>query len=213
MNKQPPTPENLLAKIPVITDADRQRLWADRTHACFFTGHRRIAAADLTRLNDALDRELEMLVWQGFDTFLCGAAMGFDLMAAAAVKRLKNIQPHVRLVYLIPCRNQDAKWNERNRRLYRAALAHGEILLLSENYTDGCMQARNRMLVDNAAMGLTYYNPRVTVSGTGMTVRYAEKQNRPMVSLYGLLYPDAPKPSHDDEQLSLFDMSEIDWED
>ena len=174
--------------IPVISEADLRNLAAERAHACFFSGHRIIPQADASPLRELLAQQLEALIYQGFSVFLCGAARGFDLMAASEVLRLRSTHPALRLMFLIPCRNQAVRWNERERSLYRALVARGQVLLLSETYQRECMLRRNRLLVENAVFGLTYYNPQKINSGTGMTVRYAENRGIPSINLFGLLH-------------------------
>ncbi|MGM9624492.1 MAG: SLOG family protein [Eubacteriales bacterium] len=174
--------------IPVIGEADLRNLAAERAHACFFSGHRSIPQADASPLRELLAQQLEALIYQGFSVFLCGAARGFDLLAASEVLRLRSTHPALRLIFLIPCRNQAVRWNERERSLYRALVARGQVLLLSETYQRECMLRRNRLLVENAIFGLTYYNPQKINSGTGMTVRYAENRSIPSINLFGLLH-------------------------
>lgn len=178
--------------IPVIGDADLRNLAAERAHACFFSGHRSIPQADASPLRELLAQQLEALIYQGFSVFLCGAARGFDLLAASEVLRLRSAHPALRLIFLVPCRNQAVRWNERERSLYRALVARGQVLLLSETYQRECMLRRNRMLVEHAVFGLTYYNPQKINSGTGMTVRYAESRGIPSINLFGLLHCSTP---------------------
>ena len=107
----PPAPQPDLSScmiprgIPVISDADLRNLAAERAHACFFSGHRIIPQADASPLRELLAQQLEALIYQGFSVFLCGAARGFDLLAASEVLRLRSAHPALRLIFLIPCRN------------------------------------------------------------------------------------------------------------
>jgi uncharacterized phage-like protein YoqJ len=59
--------------------------------ACF-TGHRRIASAELPRLKQCLYETIETLIQQGVTTFLCGGAIGFDTLAGNIVVELKKLQ-------------------------------------------------------------------------------------------------------------------------
>lgn len=185
--------------IPVISDDDLRNLAAERAHACFFSGHRIIPQADASPLRELLAQQLEALIYQGFSVFLCGAARGFDLLAASEVLRLRSAHPALRLIFLIPCRNQAIRWNERERILYRALVARGQVLLLAETYQRECMLRRNRMLVEHAVFGLTYYNPQKINSGTGMTVRYAESRGIPSINLFGLLHCSAERDAREPE--------------
>ncbi len=174
----------LPCEIGLITEEERADLRAECPHAVFFTGHRKIPAEDAVALQENLSKEVESLVYAGFTTFLCGAARGFDLLAAMAVLRVKRNNPSVRLIYLVPCRNQAEKWSPEEQQWYRNMLLHGEIRLLQEQYDSTCMRKRNQMLVENASIGVAYYNPQNKASGTGMTYRFAEERHRSVINLY-----------------------------
>ena len=80
------------AEIPLLNTETEDMLKREKHQACFFTGHRDIVGVDdedTERLQETvrgwLDRQVESMVYQGFSTFLCGGARGFDLLAAASV--------------------------------------------------------------------------------------------------------------------------------
>ena len=162
-----------------------------RMQACFFTGHRRLlspalqkqAGAFLMTLRECLDREIETLCYLGVTVFYCGGARGFDLLAGAAVLRLRAVHPELRLIVLMPCRDQTRGWSGEERALYEEVLSRAEVYCLQESYDSECMRRRNRMLVDLSAVGITCYEPESARSGTGMTVRYAQSCGIPLVSL------------------------------
>ncbi len=179
------------AEIPLLTKETEDMLKREKHQACFFTGHRDIVgvnAEDTERLQETvrgwLDRQVESMVYQGFSTFLCGGARGFDLLAAAAVLHAKQVyHPTLRLVLLLPCREQTRGWNERDLALHLAVLQRAESYYLQQDYDRSCMHRRNRLLVDCAITGVAYYDEKKERSGTGMTVRYAEGCGVPMVFL------------------------------
>ena len=179
------------AEIPLLNTATEDMLKREKHQACFFTGHRDIVgvdAEDTERLQETmrgwLDRQVESMVYQGFSTFLCGGARGFDLLAAAAVLHAKQTyHPSLRLVLLLPCREQTRGWNERDLALHLAVLQRAEAYYLQQDYDRSCMHRRNRLLVDCAITGVAYYDEKKERSGTGMTVRYAAGCGVPMVFL------------------------------
>lgn len=179
------------AEIPLLNTETEDMLKREKHQACFFTGHRDIVgvdAEDTERLQETvrgwLDRQVESMVYQGFSTFLCGGARGFDLLAAAAVLHAKQTyHPTLRLVLLLPCREQTRGWNERDLALHLAVLQRAEAYYLQQDYDRSCMYRRNRLLVDCAITGVAYYDEKKERSGTGMTVRYAAGCGVPMVFL------------------------------
>ena len=179
------------AQIPLWSEETEAMLARDKHQTCFFTGHRDIVGADAQDterlqevLREWLDRQVESMVYQGFSVFLCGGARGFDLLAAAAVLQAKHLyHPSLRLILLLPCREQTRGWNERDLALHLAVLERAEAYYLQQDYDRACMHRRNRMLVDCSITGVAYYDERKERSGTGMTVRYAQSRGVPMVFL------------------------------
>lgn len=164
----------------------------DPEKTCCFTGHRPPAlpgggdpedpamAAVLGRLETALD---EMLARDVRD-FLCGGALGFDLLAAEAVLRRKAAGEEVRLHMVLPCRDQSAGWAEAHRARYEAVLrAADSVRFLQETYTRWCMQARDRAMVDASRWLIAYCVQEK--GGAAYTLAYARKKRRSIVMLDG----------------------------
>lgn len=178
-------------QIPYLTEETVEALRAEKHQSCFFTGHRDIVISGKEEqepiqkaLREWLDRQVESLIYQGFSTFLCGGARGFDLLAAASVLHAKQLyHPNLRLILLLPCREQTRGWYERDLALHLAVLQRAEAYYLQETYDRSCMHRRNRLLVDLSIMGVACYDEKKERSGTGMTVRYAEHCGVPLVFL------------------------------
>lgn len=67
------------------------------------------------------------------------------------------------------------RWNQRDIEVYDDIKSKADkVVALSECYYEGCMQARNRYLVQNSNYCVCYL--KNVSSGTGYTVRYAEQQ-------------------------------------
>jgi len=80
-----------------------------KDQTCCFTGHRRIPASEYAALDQRLEAEIEALIHQGVRYFGAGGAQGFDTMAALAVLQLRTLYPHIRLILVLPCKNQTNK--------------------------------------------------------------------------------------------------------
>ena len=140
---------------------------------CSFTGHRRIAAERVRVMNETLASAIAFAYSRGVRTFLAGGALGFDTYAAKAVILFRMTHPDVRLVLLLPCKDQDAKWTDAERAEYAFVLKSAdEIEYISENYTDDCMRERNRALASRADMLIAYVTR--SRSGAAQTLRMAE---------------------------------------
>lgn len=142
---------------------------------CAVTGHR-VLSSDFSK--EELRAALRALAAAGVRTFLCGMALGFDLLCAEEVLLLREELP-VRLVACIPCADQAARYPKSARERYERILDRcDERAVLHECYCDGCMFERNRYMVDRADLLLAYFTGRR--GGTKYTVGYAEKRGIPV---------------------------------
>ena len=141
--------------------------------ACVFTGHRQLEYDfDQERLQQAI----ENFIQQGVQTFYCGMALGFDLLAAEKVIALKEKYPTVKLIACIPCADQCEKYSPLNKKRYLEILKNcDEQVCLSDAYFKGCMHARNRYMVDRADCMIAYLKKQA--GGTAFTVELFEKKH------------------------------------
>lgn len=152
---------------------------------CAFTGHRFLSYENQQRCGDLLNRLVPRLVGRGITTFYAGGALGFDTLAAEKIIELRDRHGlPIRLILALPCRDQSAKWNPTDTQRYRQieSLADGTVVL-SEGYFDGCMQIRNRYMVDRANTLIAFFQPEKS-GGTAYTVNYAAKLGRKIINLY-----------------------------
>jgi len=134
-------------------------------------------------LKERMRRELVSLRARGFDTFLCGMAMGCDTYFAEAVLRLRAREPETRLWAALPCRGQDERWPLPDQARRRALLsACDEVFLLQEAYDPGCMRRRNLWMLERAGCLMTVYDGGT--GGTAWTVREARRRGVPLVPLW-----------------------------
>lgn len=148
------------------------------TKNCAFSGHRHsIKELDL----NLLDRVILNLIKSGTENFYCGMAVGFDLAAAESVINFKN-NYDVKLFACIPCEGQSDGYSEINKRRYDYILQQcdGEIIL-SDDYCRGCMLARDRFLVENCGVLVSFL--RKEKGGTYYTVNYARQKNKKIIEL------------------------------
>ncbi len=146
----------------------------DINKTCAFTGHRDVRD-DLDI--KALTELVQTFIDGGIDTFLSGMARGFDLIAAEVVLKLKEKNPHIKLIACVPCPNQEKYFNDEDKEKYYSVLKRcDEVKVLSEKYYKGCMHTRNRFMVDNSCKLIAY--DRAQDGGTVYTVGYAAKHDK-----------------------------------
>ena len=145
-----------------------------REHTCCFTGHRRLPA-DTDALYMALTAAVQRLAEEGIRYFGVGGALGFDELAARAVLSLRGAYPQLRLVLVVPCPQWHAPWSPEDRARYARLCAQADkVTAVSDQYEPGCMQRRNRYLVDNSAVCVAFCES--DTGGAAYTLAYAQKQ-------------------------------------
>ena len=151
-----------------------------KQESCCFTGHRPTklpwgyreddprCALLKRRILDALESAYE----EGYRHFLCGMAQGCDLYFCEAVLDLRYRYPDVTLEAAIPCPTQAESWPQDQWRRYMRLLSECDFeTMVSAEYTPGCMQRRNRYMVDHASLLIAAFDG--SPGGTRRTVEYA----------------------------------------
>ena len=151
---------------------------------CSFTGHRTIELRHRDKIRECLFGKIEEAYRLGCRNFYSGAAIGFDTLAALEVLRLKEIYPDVRLILLIPCANQDAAWSDAQKSMYKRLLTLADEVeyISSSEYYNGCMQRRNKALVDRCRVLISYVG-RIR-SGSAQTQRMAEEAGKIIYNIF-----------------------------
>lgn len=149
---------------------------------CCFTGHRNLPANKIERIVMSLDREIENLIANGVTDFISGGALGFDQIAASLIVAKKEMGKNVRLIFAVPCKNQDAFGGEKQRELYQNLLGEAdEIVYVSEEFDPFCMKRRNKYMVEHSAYCICALLHEK--SGTGQTVRFARKKGLRIINV------------------------------
>lgn len=162
----------------------------NRKECCCFTGHRpeklpwgsRESDPRCQTLKAQLAAALDRAFAQGYRHFLCGMARGTDLYFCEAVLQLRKQHPEVTLEAAIPFPGQAERWNKAEQARYDALLSQCNYeSVVQHSYTPGCLQRRNRYLVDHASLLIAAYNGKG--GGTLYTLTYAMQQGIDVVVL------------------------------
>lgn len=149
-----------------------------------FTGHRDI---DAKKIKPVLEETLCKLIESGTDMFFAGGAAGFDTLAAETVIDLRATYPWISLVLVLPCspEEQTRSFNAAKKEAYYDILYSADkVEYVSEHYTEGCMKLRNQRLIDYADICVCCYDRKRSATGTGQTVRMAEKKGIDIINLF-----------------------------
>lgn len=154
-----------------------------RSKTACFTGHRthklpwKSNERDPRCLNmiEKLRGEIINAIERGYENFICGMALGFDIICAETVLELKKRYPHIKLIGALPCRTQHLHWDEANQRRYNCILEQlDEIRCIYDDYVGiKCMLERNSFMVNNSSLLIALFNGQG--GGTKKTIDYATK--------------------------------------
>ncbi len=157
--------------------------------ACCFTGYRPekfpfpLSAdnQDFRHFEQKLYESIFALHASGCDVFYCGGARGFDILAGETVLLLKKRRP-AKLIMALPFPIQSKKWNESEKEKYNSLLNEAdEIIYLENEYCKWAFQKRNKFMVDNSDIVLTFCDGKN--GGTANTIKYALSKGRRIINL------------------------------
>lgn len=148
-------------------------------NACSFSGHRDISIRD-TDIACAVVDNIYNLYSHGCKDFYVGGALGFDMLAAMMLVSLKKKNLNLNIHFILPCADYNNKWcrEDREKQNYLQTYAK-EIVVLNESYHEGCMQERNRYLIDNTDCLIALLNRNT--GGTYYTYKYALKNAKKII--------------------------------
>ena len=137
---------------------------------CALTGHRALPP-DFDR--NALYDGLEELILNGYNRFLCGMAMGFDLLALDCLVSLRS-RYRIQIEACVPFDGQESKFPLEEKRRYRDLIAWCDVVhILYPSYQNGCYLARDRYMVERADLLFAYCTR--DKGGTAYTVNCARE--------------------------------------
>lgn len=158
-----------------------ERQMSEKRRTCALTGlHPRdlpfrdnADEASFHRLQKSMRQLLLLTITLGYEKFLSGGDMGADLWFAEIVNEMKNEHPFLELHFILPFETQANTWPEHWREKYYALLAKAnDVETLQYRYTPGCIQSRNRHLIDSASILVAVYDGKQRGS-TAYTISYA----------------------------------------
>ena len=142
-----------------------------------FTGHR-IIKESLDK--EALKNVIEKLINDGYCVFLCGMAVGFDMLCFSLVLELKEKYGYIKIIACVPYSGQADNYGRKKKAEYEKYISvSDEVVTLYEKYNEACMKERNRYMVDNSSVCVSYLFR--TGSGTYYTTRYAVEKGKTVI--------------------------------
>lgn len=141
--------------------------------ACALTGHRDLPP-DFPE--DKLYYALSDLVEEGYRTFYCGMARGFDLLALKCLVEIGKRTP-LTIEACIPFLGQERNFPEKEKALYRELLPQcSRKTVLYKSYALYYFLARDRYMVDRCDLLFAYCIK--STGGAAFTVDYAKTKGK-----------------------------------
>ena len=154
-----------------------------RSRTVCFSGHRPEklplngdSGANVIRyLKSILYKEVLDSITAGYDRFITGLARGVDLWAGEILMELKEDGEKISIIAVKPYKTHGDNFSgEEKFSLGRLLSSADEVICLADEYRKGCFQRRNEYMVDRSGKLIAVVSDYR--SGTGATIRYAEKQ-------------------------------------
>lgn len=162
-----------------------------KTTACF-TGHRSQKLP--WRFNEEDERcpvmratlvvEIEKAIRNGYKTFLCGMALGFDMICAETGLDLKKKYNDIKIIGVLPCKTQDIKWSVKDRKRYRKLLNGLDgIRCIYDEYIGGGVYDRKKLEPEDLP-----YPPKNHHNGVYPKVKQNKKVFNSSAAEFGAVY-------------------------
>jgi len=154
-----------------------------------FTGHRpnklghdyNLVSPQVKAIRDAIVKVLNEQREQHSEIkTIVGGALGIDTLAA-----IISIEMKIPYTLAIPCLNQDIRWIDSSRNLYRYIREHAlctPYQVYDGEYNDTCMQERNEWMVNNCDLLISVWDG--TSGGTANCCRYAIGLKKPRINIH-----------------------------
>ena len=152
---------------------------------CCFTGHRDLTDSERISLAEKTREVIKQMIQEGVVNFISGGSLGFDTVAAIGFIAIKEEFPDIKLILCLPCKDQQKYWSDSDKAVYKSLIESAdEVMYAMETYSRGCMQMRNRLMVDASAY-CVYFLTKES-GGTAYTVKYALNQGVKTVDILSI---------------------------
>lgn len=154
-------------------------MMSNKNYTCAVSGNRTVGKDfDVNKLKDVF---IKLIINRDINTFLVGMALGFDTICFKTLEELKKTF-NIKIIACIPCENQNYNYSvEQSKEYYRMLSVADEKIYTGKEYTKTCMFKRNRYMVDNSSVLVTY--SRKKTGGTVYTKNYAIKSCVPIIEI------------------------------
>lgn len=150
---------------------------------CCFTGHRPKFFPWHNDLNDKsakrllfeLRKEVLSAIVDGFDTFMCGGALGVDTWAAQIVLFVKESYSHIKLVIALPFDGYNSFVTDND--YVNTIHSADEVVIVGNETGKVGLAKRDEYMIDSSERIIAVYDKRTGIrSGTYRALQYAKQK-------------------------------------
>ncbi|MBD5094714.1 MAG: DUF1273 domain-containing protein [Subdoligranulum sp.] len=146
-----------------------------RKITCCFTGHRELPIKSEEMIWNAVKTRLQPLIAQGVRYFGVGGALGFDMLIAEKLLELRENDPRLKMILVLPFRDYQSRWTSDQRaRAARVEHRADKIVYCCASPSKSAFLVRDRHLVEYSAYCIGYCTR--AAGGAAYTLRYAKAQ-------------------------------------
>lgn len=157
-----------------------------------FTGNRTLTTSDNqpdANLENVIRTELFLCLkdcyQEGKTNFISGMAIGWDMLCAEEVLKLREQHSDIRLIIAIPFQGQELLYSEKDKHRYKAIFeaANHKEFITDGDYDKDAYHKRNDWMIANSSEIIAYDSGRPR-SGTASTVRKARIYGVEVLNIY-----------------------------
>jgi len=150
-----------------------------------FSGHRHISHDSISSLREILIATILHLYEEGYRTFYCGMAIGFDLLAAEVVVSLRSTISGIEFVSVIPFAGQERYYSPEDKCRYLRLLSQSDrSITIAPSYSKFAYLRRNDYMLQHSSLLIAYLDPNKSQGGTAYTFRKAISMGRKTITLF-----------------------------
>lgn len=139
-----------------------------------FTGHRTISHNKLQAVKENLHTTIIELYKEGHRTFLCGMAIGFDLLAAEILIDLKVTYKDIIIIACIPFIGQERRFSPTDQERYNKVVQEADSkIIIAQTFSKQSYILRNLYMLEHSSIVIAYFDTNIKKGGTFFTYNKA----------------------------------------
>ena len=150
-----------------------------------FTGHRTINPNKLQAVKEKLYYTIMKLYNEGHRTFLCGMAIGFDLLAAELLIELKETYKDIIIIACIPFIGQESRFSPTDQERYNKVInAVDSKAIIARTFSKQSYLLRNIFMLEHSSIVVAYFDTNIKKGGTFFTYNKAIKMGKEVRNIF-----------------------------